>query len=83
MNINGKKNTFQFSIDILNFGNLLNSDWDVRQFASTFTPIFVNGVDANSVPHMKFNKNLKDSYVDDFLVNSKWQMQIGLRYIFN
>jgi hypothetical protein len=32
---------------------------------------------------MKFNKNLKDSYVDDFLVNSKWQMQIGLRYIFN
>ncbi|MCZ4695614.1 TonB-dependent receptor [Ancylomarina euxinus] len=83
LNINGKKNTFQFSVDILNFGNLLNSDWGVREFASTFTPISVNGVDANNVPYMKFNKDLKDSYVDDFSVNSKWQMQIGLRYIFN
>jgi outer membrane receptor protein involved in Fe transport len=82
LDIKGKKNTFQLSIDILNFGNLLNSHWGVRQFASTFTPITVLGFEDNT-PLMQFNENLKDSYVDDFSVNSKWQMQIGLRYIFN
>lgn len=81
--VKGKKNTFQFSIDVLNFGNMISSNWGVRQFATTTNPITVTGVDNNGTPWMQFNRNLKDSYTDDVSVNSKWQLQIGLRYIFN
>jgi hypothetical protein len=77
------KNKIQFTLDILNIGNLINSNWGVRKFARTTTPITVNGVDKNGVPYFKFDTNLKSSYVDDVSLNSKWQMQIGLRYIFN
>lgn len=37
----------------------------------------------NNVPWFQFDTNLKNSYVDDFSVASKWQLQIGIRYIFN
>ncbi|WP_321317117.1 carboxypeptidase regulatory-like domain-containing protein [Labilibaculum sp.] len=78
-----KKNTLQFSIDVLNLGNMISSNWGVRQFANTTNPITVNGVDGNGTPWLQFDPNLKDSYIDDVSVNSKWQLQIGLRYIFN
>lgn len=77
------KNTLRLSLDILNFGNMLNSDWGVRKLATTYNPIAVNGIDNNNVPYFTFNTNLKDSYTTDFSVASKWQMQFGIRYIFN
>jgi len=61
---------------------MINSGWGVRQFASTYTPLSVNGVDKNGVPHLQFDKNLENSYVDNVLLASKWQLQIGIRYIF-
>lgn len=81
--VGNKKNTLQFSIDVLNLGNMISSNWGVRQYASTTNPILVNGVDNNGTPWLQFDPNLKDSYIDDVSVNSKWQLQIGLRYIFN
>jgi len=78
-----KKHKVQISLDILNLGNLFSSKWGVRQFATTTTPISVTGVDKNGVPYFKFDTNLKNSYVDDVSLSSKWQMQLGLRYIFN
>ena len=82
-NVKGKRNTIQLSLDIMNFGNMFGSVWGVRQFARTYTPLTVNGLDANRVPYFNFDTNLKKSYIDDFSVNSKWQMQFGIRYIFN
>ena len=78
----GKRNTLQLSLDIMNIGNMFNSSWGVRKFASTFNPISVNGVDNSGTPWLGFNTNLRDSYVDDVSVRSKWQMQLGVRYIF-
>lgn len=78
----GRENKIQLSFDVMNIGNMFNSNWGVRQFASTYNPITVNGLDKNNVPYMKFDTNLKDSFVDDFSVRSKWQLQIGVRYIF-
>ncbi|HFB61575.1 MAG TPA: hypothetical protein ENJ69_01195 [Bacteroidetes bacterium] len=78
-----KKHKFQISLDILNLGNMISSKWGVRKFATTTTPITVTGVDNNGVPYFKFDPNLKSSYVDDVSLRSKWQMQLGLRYIFN
>jgi hypothetical protein len=82
-NVKGKKNTIQLSLDIMNIGNMINSNWGVRQYASTYNPISVSGVDANNVPYFHFNTDLKDSFIDAFSVASKWQMQFGIRYIFN
>ncbi len=82
-NAKGMKHTIRLSADILNFGNMLNSDWGVRKLASTYNPITVNGLDSNNMPYFSFNKNLKDTYVSDYSVNSKWQVQFGIRYIFN
>ncbi|HDZ58944.1 MAG TPA: hypothetical protein ENH47_02600 [Ignavibacteriales bacterium] len=78
-----KKHKFQISLDILNLGNMISAKWGVRKFATTDTPISVTGVDKNGVPYFKFDTNLKNSYVDDVSLRSKWQMQLGLRYIFN
>jgi hypothetical protein len=78
----GKKNTLQISLDIMNIGNLFSSDWGVRKFARTFNPISVNGVDSSGTPWLGFDPGLTESYVNDVSVNSKWQMQLGVRYIF-
>ncbi|HAG16540.1 MAG TPA: TonB-dependent receptor [Bacteroidales bacterium] len=81
--VKGKKNTLQLSLDVMNIGNLINSNWGVRQYARTFNPVTFTGLDANNVPYFQFDTNLKESYIDNFSVDSKWQMQFGIRYIFN
>ncbi|MDO6517106.1 TonB-dependent receptor [Zobellia uliginosa] len=76
-----KVHTIQFSIDILNFGNLLNSDWGVIQQPNSLNPLSVS-VDANNVPTYTFNEQLTESFGYDSSLFSRWQMQFGLRYIF-
>ena len=78
-----KVNTVQLSVDVINIGNMFNSDWGIIQLPRTVTPVTVEGVDSNGTPWFRFDKNLNNSYVQDVSINSKWQMQIGLRYIFN
>ena len=86
---NGKKHTLQLSVDIFNFTNLLNRDWGVRRFTGfgNIAPITtVSG--ANPDPSFTFNPALADEedlqLIDDSgLQSSRWQAQIGLRYIFN
>lgn len=82
MNFADKDHTIRLSMDVLNFGNMINSAWGVRQLPNTINPITVNGVDNNNTPWFSFNKNLKDSYIDDVSVLSKWQIQFGISYIF-
>ena len=76
-----KTHTVQFSIDILNFGNLLNSNWGVVQQPNTPNPISVS-VDENNVPTYTFNSQFANSFGFDASLLSRWQMQFGLRYIF-
>lgn len=79
------KNVVQLSLDILNFGNLLNSDWGIRQFATSTglaQPIAVS-VDPNTlVPTYTFDTDQTSTFFNDFGLASRWQMQLGLRYIF-
>ncbi len=77
------KNTLRLSLDILNFGNMISSKWGVRKLVATTAPITFNGLDSNNVPYFSFNTNLKETYIDNVSVYSKWQMQLGIRYIFN
>lgn len=75
------KNDIQFSIDILNIGNLLNSDWGLTQQPNAVQPIGVS-VNGAGVPTYTFNPSLKSTYVYDASLLSRWQMQFGLRYSF-
>ena len=79
---NGKTNTIQFSIDVLNIGNLINSDWGLIQLPTNVQPLGVT-VDQNNVPTFTFNPELQETFVYDSSLLSRWQAQFGLRYIFN
>ncbi|MCY4216248.1 MAG: carboxypeptidase regulatory-like domain-containing protein [Flavobacteriaceae bacterium] len=74
------QNSIQLSIDILNLGNLISSNWGIRQRVTNWQPIGVT-VDQNR-PTYSFDTNLKDTFIDDFSLESRWQIQFGLRYRF-
>lgn len=72
----------QLSVDILNFGNLLNSNWGVRETPVNTQPISVS-VDPNSrVPLYEFDTNQTQTFINDFSLDSRWQVQFGIRYNF-
>ena len=76
-------NTLQFSIDLVNFGNLISSEWGVREYATTsgyFQPISV-AYNGNN-PTYQFDPSLKSTFAASPDLPSRWQMQLGLRYIF-
>lgn len=75
-----KKNTIQFSVDILNLGNLINSDWGLVQLPSSVQPIGVTVT--GNVPAYTFDGNLKKTFSYDSSLASRWQAQFGVRYIF-
>jgi hypothetical protein len=85
LNFNDKEHTFQLSLDVFNFFNFLNKDWGEQRFISSNVGIVEverNGVD----PEFSFNPNFAEGLeiVDDAGTrSSRWQMQVGLRYIFN
>ena len=86
-----KKHTFQLSVDILNVANLLNSEWGIRKVADTRATsplVTVKSFGAtqfapNGEPLLNFDTNLKETFVDDPSLFSRYQIQVGIRYIFN
>jgi len=88
VNIGKNKNTFQLSVDILNFANMLNRDWGVRQsVVANGRPLILNNVNANGVPSYRLEQLQGQLITSPFQqvvsTASTWGMQIGLRYIFN
>ncbi|MDB9914209.1 TonB-dependent receptor, partial [Flavobacteriaceae bacterium] len=81
--INDKKtNTIQISMDMLNVGNLISSDWGLIQQPNNVQPIGVSLDTATSIPTYTFNPDLKETFGYDSSLASRWQVQFGLRYIF-
>lgn len=72
--------TIEFSMDILNLGNFINSDWGVREFPTNVQPVGVSVT--NGVPTYSFDTTLADSYTANTSLLSRWQLQFGLRYSF-
>lgn len=75
-----KKNTIQFSVDVLNFGNLINSDWGLVQVPVSVQPIGVSV--AGNTPTYTFNGAQTKTFAYDASLASRWQAQFGIRYIF-
>ena len=74
-------NTIQFSIDMLNIGNFISSDWGLVELPNVAQPVGVS-VDAAGTPTYSFNSNLQETFVYDSSLQSRWQIQFGLRYTF-
>lgn len=77
-----KTQTLQFSIDIINIGNLISSEWGVRKYATTsgyFQPL---SVFPGATPSYQFDPSLTETFIASPDIISRWQMQFGLRYIF-
>lgn len=91
----GKRNTLQFSVDIFNFTNLLNRDWGRRRFAGSFGAFRLLELENNTLgdaPTPEYSVSSKilqgedpwTDNIDEFGFRSSiWQMQLGVRYIFN
>ena len=77
-----KTNTIQFSIDILNVGNLLNSDWGLVQVPTSIQPIGVTVNQNTKIPTYTFNGTQTKTFNYDASLLSRWQAQFGIRYIF-
>ena len=91
------KNTIEISFDIINVGNLLNKNWGLYQDSfngSNFGGVSIlsyKGIDPAtghaeySFPYL--NKTtftpVTSSFINDSSQLSRWQAQLGLRYIFN
>jgi len=90
VNISGRKNTLQFTLDFVNFGNLINSEWGVFQTMSSSNNgqiLTYEGMDADRTPSFSMVKDadgnyLKETYSTNYNYNQVWRLQIGARYIF-
>jgi hypothetical protein len=90
------KNTIEISFDMINVGNFINKNWG--NYQTTFTGVnfgsvtLLNykGTDASgrptySFPYLNAAKStpVTESFVNGTSQLSRWQGQLGLRYIFN
>jgi len=82
----GRNQRLEISLDILNVGNLLKSDWGVQQTLSDgqrlLTPVSKSAT-APTFNMMTVSNELATSpFRDVTSFNSTWKMQLGLRYSF-
>ena len=92
--IGATSHKFQVSASIDNIGNMINSNWGVRQLAYNqssagyISPLKYAGVNAAGVPTFSFNK-VDDKYptktYTNYFKNTSecWQILLGLKYFFN
>ncbi len=71
----------EFNLNILNLPNLLDSDWGHIKFPTNRQPIGVH-VDNTGQPIYSFDPTLKESFTNDYSLDSRWQVQFGVRYRF-
>ena len=85
-----KTNTIQLSLDILNVGNLINSNWGIVKTPRSLNPLGVQLDTDTNTPTYTFDRSLVDengnirrTFTPLTDIISRWQAQVGLRYIFN
>ncbi len=85
------KHTLRFTMDLFNFTNFVNKDWGVNKVPTTITPLNFVRMDTDgktpifSFPYLDGRNKVPftDSFRDNVGFSSRWQMQLGVRYIFN
>lgn len=92
VNVGNKRNTLQFTWDILNFGNLLNKNWGLQKTVNaaailvpTNTAALIPGGTVKPTFRLQTDRNqpVTSTFRNTASVQSTYYMQFGLRYIFN
>ncbi len=91
VNFGNTKHTFQLSADIFNFTNFLNKDWGRLKFVRSEVSPLTTVTSGGGTPTFSINQGVMDEngnpdfieFDDEGIQSSRWQMQLGLRYIFN
>lgn len=92
------RHTLRLSVDIVNVGNMINKDWGTYKIPSAGSGSGVLNVgilkydklDTDGTPIFSFPYRVASSqtpyttsFKDDVSIFSRWQMQFGIRYLFN
>ena len=85
------KHTIRLTADIYNFTNLLNKDWGVFYVPTTTQPLTFQKIDTDGItpiytfPFLDQTKGQPQTrpYTPSAGIGSRWQLQIGVRYLFN
>jgi len=92
INLGKHKNTLQLSLDIFNFGNLINSNWGKAKTvnaSSVLVPTNQNSLVPGGTVRPTFrlatdrNNPVIETFRDNVSIASTYYMQMGIRYIFN
>jgi hypothetical protein len=92
LKVGNTMNTLQFTADIINFANLLNSNWGINKVLNgsnkAFPILAFEGRDAaTGKAIVSMNKTGGEYYtsahIDPSSTSATWALQLGLRYIFN
>ncbi len=87
LNIGENRHAFQFSFDIFNFTNLINEDWGKRKIIPGSEVSLIETVSTGATPEFTFDPEQFENGIEDLddlgIQSSRWQMQVGLRYLFN
>ena len=89
INVGETKNTLQFSLDFINVGNILNSEWGVEKnnnISNNGKILRYEGKDANNVPSYSFVQSggnyLEKTYDYNYFFGQTWRLQLGVKYSF-
>ncbi len=88
------RNTLRLTLDIINFGNLISRRWGTQQLFNRTSPLNFEKVEttgpnagkpAFSFPYLDIANQipLVNSFRDNTGIASRWQGQLGIRYLFN
>jgi hypothetical protein len=85
------KHTLRFTADIYNFTNLISKELGIQQIPTTMTPLNFVRLDADgktpvfSFPYLDGRNRVPftDSFRDNVGFGSRYQIQLGVRYLFN
>jgi hypothetical protein len=98
LKVKEQENKLQFTVDIINFMNLLNSSWGLNQSVVSTSPLIINPsvapapLDYGRDPvtgKLKVSMRkiggeyITKSFQDPSSVAGTWGIQLGLKYLFN
>lgn len=84
VNVADRRQTLQLTFNVFNLGNLINPDWGRRYYVpyGNYSLIYLEGFDEGT-PVYSFTDSDEPWSIDDSGINSsRWQAQLGIRYIF-
>ena len=84
-----ESHTLRISVDLINAGNFFNKNWGITQFATVSNFLKYEGLatdgktPAFSFPFASGTTPFTAPFANSTGLGSRWQMQFGVRYLFN